>query len=143
MANLDQLLAVLGPRFGVLAESSTSQLTVIARNSDVAIGDLFILPCRRGPDRMPLKEKDWNAVVLTLDGDTVTLTLNGTEVYARRLEATNQRLFGLFHDAGEAEARVQALTYRGRWPGQPPGDLLRPAPAAASRAPAGGGPTSR
>ena len=52
MANLDELVAVLGPRFGVLAESSTTQLTVIARNSDVAIGDLFILPCRRGPDRM-------------------------------------------------------------------------------------------
>jgi DNA helicase HerA-like ATPase len=52
MANLDELVALLGPRFGVLAESSTTQLTVIARNSDVAIGDLFILPCRRGPDRM-------------------------------------------------------------------------------------------
>lgn len=52
MANLDQLLINLGPRFGVLAESSTTQLTVIARNGDVAIGDLFILPCRRGPDRM-------------------------------------------------------------------------------------------
>jgi hypothetical protein len=52
MANLDALVAVFGPRFGVLAESSTTQLTVIARNSDVAIGDLFILPCRRGPDRM-------------------------------------------------------------------------------------------
>ena len=52
MANLDELLALLGPRFGVLAESSTNQLTVIARNSDVAIGDLFLLPCRRGPDRM-------------------------------------------------------------------------------------------
>jgi DNA helicase HerA-like ATPase len=52
MANLDELKAALGPRFGVLAESSTTQLTVIARNSDVAIGDLFVLPCRRGPDRM-------------------------------------------------------------------------------------------
>src|SRR3954471_5549768 len=52
MANLAELVALLGPRFGVLAESSTTQLTVIARNSDVAVGDLFILPCRRGPDRM-------------------------------------------------------------------------------------------
>lgn len=52
MATLDELIGVLSPRFGVLAESSTTQLTVIARNSDVAIGDLFILPCRRGPDRM-------------------------------------------------------------------------------------------
>src|SRR4029079_15915617 len=48
----DELVAALGPRFGVLAESSTTQLTVIARNSDVAIGDLFLLPGRRGPDRM-------------------------------------------------------------------------------------------
>ena len=52
MAKLDELLMVLGPRFGVLAEASTTQLTVVAHNSDVAIGDLFILPCRRGPDRM-------------------------------------------------------------------------------------------
>ncbi len=52
MARLDNLLSLLGPRFGVLAESSTSQLTVVARNGDVAIGDLFLLPCRRGPDRV-------------------------------------------------------------------------------------------
>ncbi|HEV7373535.1 MAG TPA: ATP-binding protein [Pyrinomonadaceae bacterium] len=41
----------IGERFGVLAESNTTQLTVIARNTDVAVGDLFLLPCRRGPDR--------------------------------------------------------------------------------------------
>lgn len=52
MADLITLIAKLGPRFGVLAESSTSQLTVVARNGDVAIGDLFLLPCRRGPDRV-------------------------------------------------------------------------------------------
>lgn len=51
MATMDELLVALGERFGVLAESNTYQLTVIARNSDVAVGDLFLLPCRRGPDR--------------------------------------------------------------------------------------------
>jgi len=51
-AGLASLVRALGPRFGVLAESSTSQLTVVARNGDVAIGDLFLLPCRRGPDRV-------------------------------------------------------------------------------------------
>ncbi len=51
MSGLEQMLEHLGDRYGVLAESSTSQLTVIARNVDVAIGDLFLLPCRRGPDR--------------------------------------------------------------------------------------------
>lgn len=52
MTALEGIVQALGPRFGVLAESSTSQLTVVARNGDVAIGDLFLLPCRRGPDRV-------------------------------------------------------------------------------------------
>jgi len=51
MANLQELLDHLGQRFGVLAEGNTNQLTVIARNTDVAVGDLFLLPCQRGPDR--------------------------------------------------------------------------------------------
>jgi hypothetical protein len=48
---MDELMGYIGDRFGVLAESNTTQLTVIARNTDVAVGDLFLLPCRRGPDR--------------------------------------------------------------------------------------------
>ncbi|MCP4542415.1 MAG: ATP-binding protein [Chloroflexi bacterium] len=48
---MEELLKGLGERFGVLAEGNTNQLTVIARNTDVAVGDLFLLPCRRGPDR--------------------------------------------------------------------------------------------
>lgn len=54
MKTLDQLIDDLGgreTRFGVLAESNTYQLTVIARNTDVAVGDLFLLPCKRGPER--------------------------------------------------------------------------------------------
>jgi len=54
MKTLEQLIDDLGgqaKRFGVLAESNTYQLTVIARNTDVAVGDLFLLPCMRGPER--------------------------------------------------------------------------------------------
>jgi hypothetical protein len=51
VSTLDELLTHLGHRFGVLAESNTNQLTVICRNTDVAVGDLFLLPCRRGPHR--------------------------------------------------------------------------------------------
>lgn len=51
MADLNELLASLGQRFGVLAEANTHQLTVICRNADVAVGDLFLIPCRRGPHR--------------------------------------------------------------------------------------------
>ncbi|MCW1886726.1 DUF87 domain-containing protein [Luteolibacter flavescens] len=49
--SLETLKTALGERFGVLAESNTHQLTVIARNTDVAVGDLFLLPCKRGPER--------------------------------------------------------------------------------------------
>jgi len=49
--NWDDVRTALGQRYGVLAASSTHQLTVIALDSDVAIGDLFLLPCQRGPDR--------------------------------------------------------------------------------------------
>lgn len=54
MKTLEQLIKDLGDResrFGVLAESNTYQLTVIAQNTDVAVGDLFLLPCKRGPER--------------------------------------------------------------------------------------------
>ena len=54
MKTLEDLIADLGGkdnRFGVLSESNTRQLTVIARNSDVAVGDLFLMPCNRGQER--------------------------------------------------------------------------------------------
>lgn len=52
MPHLAELLACLAPRFGILAESNTYQLTVIAHYSDVAVGDRFPQPCQRGPDRV-------------------------------------------------------------------------------------------
>ncbi len=48
MVTMRDLLGKLGDRFGVLAESNTYQLTVVAANGDVAVGDLFLLPSRRG-----------------------------------------------------------------------------------------------
>lgn len=52
MSILDRIIPRLGQRFGVLAESNTSQLTVVAHNTDVAVGDLFLLPSDRGQERM-------------------------------------------------------------------------------------------
>ena len=51
MPSLPTFVEQLRPRFGVLAESNTHQLTVIAGNTDVAVGDLFLLPCDRGAER--------------------------------------------------------------------------------------------
>ena len=51
MKALEKIIEALGGkknRFGILAKSDTSQLTVIANNVDVAVGDMFLLPCERG-----------------------------------------------------------------------------------------------
>lgn len=55
LSNLDDIVSTLGgsaQRFGVLAESSTTQLRVVARNNDVAVGDLFLIPSQRGSERV-------------------------------------------------------------------------------------------
>ncbi len=48
---MQEIIQMLGEKFGVLAKSDTQELTVIAKNEDVAVGDLFILPSHRGHDR--------------------------------------------------------------------------------------------
>jgi hypothetical protein len=55
-------------------------------------------------------------VKLSIAGDTVKLELNGTSIYERALESTNQRTFGLFHYADDTSVRVRNVTYRGQWP---------------------------
>lgn len=75
---------------------------------------------RRGPAKLPLKSPGWNHMTFTLKGDTVTLLLNETAIYERKLENTNQRMFGLFHFADETEVRVRNVKYRGNWPKQLP-----------------------
>jgi hypothetical protein len=73
--------------------------------------------------KVPLKPGAWNSASLTLEGDTVTLRINDVEIYHRTLEATNQRIFGLFHFADESEVRVRNVTYRGDWPKAAPSEL--------------------
>jgi hypothetical protein len=84
---------------------------------------------RRGPASLPLKEKDWNQVVFEVAGDRATLRLNGTEIYSRAIEPTNQRNFGFFHFADETEVRVRNVVYAGRWPGKLPEALVPEAAA--------------
>ena len=71
---------------------------------------------RRGPRPLPLKKGEWNAVRLTLQDDVAILVLNDVEVYRRPIESNNDRLFGLYHDAGKTEAKMRAAVLTGRWP---------------------------
>ena len=48
---MQEIINMLGEKFGVLAESNTQELTVVAKNEDVAVGDLFVLPSNRGHER--------------------------------------------------------------------------------------------
>jgi hypothetical protein len=70
---------------------------------------------RRGPEKLPLKVREWNRVKLSLVGDRIVVKLNDVEVYQRDLESTNQRTFGLFRFQDETEVRVRNVVYRGNW----------------------------
>lgn len=48
---MKEIINMLGEKFGVLAESDTTQLRIIAKNKDVAVGDLFVMPSERGHER--------------------------------------------------------------------------------------------
>jgi hypothetical protein len=106
-------------------------------------GDLSGLPAdnaveepanRRGPQALPLKPGEWNALKLALDGDRVTLELNGQAIYERTMEPALGRQFGLFHYKDQTAAQVRNVVLRGRWPEaltqQQLADLLAPDPAA-------------
>ncbi len=71
---------------------------------------------RRGSGPLPLKPQAWNHLVLRLEGDKVTIELNGQPVFERRLEPENQRTFGFFHYADETQVRARNVTYQGNWP---------------------------
>ncbi len=80
---------------------------------------------RRGPAQVPLKPGEWNRMALSIRGDEVMLTLNGQAVFARKLEATNRRDFGLFYFADESEARVRNVVYQGEWPKALPAEVIQ------------------
>lgn len=77
MQGMDTLLAKLGERFGILAESNTHQLTVMAKNLDVAVGDLFLLPSKRGPqDRIYVFRASQYANIFNRSIDQSEMALN-------------------------------------------------------------------
>ncbi len=73
-----------------------------------------------GTGPLPLKPNDDNDVTLKLEGDDVTIILNGKDIARQPLGARNNRLFGFFHQPGETEARISKVTFRGEWPRQLP-----------------------
>ena len=73
---------------------------------------------RRGPKPLPLLAGDWNRATLTLDNDTLTVSLNDTTIYTRKMESENERTFGFYHDKRRTAVRVRNVVMRGDWPEQ-------------------------
>jgi hypothetical protein len=116
---MDKLMRCIGERFGVLAESNTTQLTVIARNTDVAVGDLFLLPCRRGPDRFYVFRTTQYANVLSH-------TIDVNEVARNKLTMPDSFLAEDLADEKLIELKGMVLGYAEWAPGNELWDFHRP-----------------
>ena len=68
---------------------------------------------------LPLLIKEWNAMQLRLEDNSVTLILNDTEIFRGPLAPTNDRTFGLFYYLDESSARVRDVSWQGKWPTTP------------------------
>ena len=76
---------------------------------------------RRGPEKLTLKPDGWNSVRLAMNGETLTIELNGQAVYERKLDANEERLFSLFHYQDRSAVRVRNVVLEGNWPKSLPG----------------------
>lgn len=79
---------------------------------------------RRGPKPLQLLPGEWNRVTVALARDTLSLTLNDTQIYSRKIEPEDDQTFGFYHDASRSAARVRDVVMRGDWPEQLTPDQL-------------------
>ena len=63
-----------------------------------------------------MKIADWNRATISLAKNTATISLNGTAIYVRKLEAENPRTFSFYHDRRQTDARIRNVVLRGDWP---------------------------
>lgn len=75
---------------------------------------------QRGRASIPLKPDAWNDLRVEVAGDIARLILNGEMIYERKLEATSQRTFGLFHFADRSDVQVRNVRWKGDWPDRLP-----------------------
>src|SRR5581483_11885076 len=63
-----------------------------------------------------LKANEWNRLQLSLTGDSVKIEVNGVAVCERKLEASDDSTFGLFHYKNRTSVRVRNVVLTGDWP---------------------------
>ncbi len=104
---MENIIEKLGPKFGVLSESDTAQLKVMARNEDVAVGDLFILPSTRGVERFYIFRTSQYANVLNR-------TISMEDVARSKLTMPDSYLSDDLNDEKLIELRGMLLGYAQR-----------------------------
>ena len=83
------------------------------------------LPGSNASSPLPLKPGQWNQLTIAVNEAEVILHLNGQQICETRvdafIDASNDRVFGLFHFADQTEAKVRNVRMRGSWPKTLPG----------------------
>ncbi len=80
---------------------------------------------RRGPRPLPLKENDWNQVVLARAKGKATVTLNGGLIYERPVDFGGDLTFGLYRNAAQSAVEVRNVVMTGDWPESLPEEFLQ------------------
>lgn len=113
---LDRMCFVLNPRevfLHYLTDGAYEQTAADPANTATAAQRTGLLP---------LKQEDWNHMLVMLKGDEIELILNGVSIANEKVAAANQRFFGLFYYADQQQLRVRNMHWRGEWPRTLPSD---------------------
>lgn len=78
---------------------------------------------RRGPRPLPLKENQWNAVVVKRSGGKCHITLNDELIYQRPDDVDIAPQFGLYRAERTEPSRVRNVVMTGDWPETLPADF--------------------
>ncbi|MGH7200770.1 MAG: DUF1583 domain-containing protein, partial [Planctomycetaceae bacterium] len=113
------LLRPDGVRLHWLTDGREVEWTGLAADNVVAIPEE-----QRSGDALPLKPGEWNRLVVSLEGSTARLELNGSIIYERPLDEQNGRLFSLYHDKNRSAVMVRNPVLTGDWPERLSGDQL-------------------
>jgi hypothetical protein len=70
-----------------------------------------------------LNDNQWNKVSLRIEGQRLTLAINGTDVYRRPLPTNTPQEFGWLSIPSQPSVRIRNATLSGNWPEQLPTDL--------------------
>ncbi len=110
LGRLTFLIEASGVRMHWLTDNASEWTGLAADNSIVEPLN------RRGSKSLPLKAADWNAVVMKLTDNKVSLSLNGEEIYERPVSDIFNRHIGFYHDRNTVAVQIRNVVLKGDWP---------------------------